>query len=243
MSPLYKLMVPSDRPNIKVSGRIGIVPDVEIVGGWYRCARSTLPSSLSRLTFQVFFQPLGPYKPPPPTTIQNFYHLDDFFVVSRQMKEFIESRLCGGVETQAIDMRYRDGNPVPEPYFALKIVRTIDCIDPQQSLFHDYGIGKDVPFSERTATYELNDALAPEFANAGARQYRSFPPLRHTTKLHLVESAIPSDALLFTPAFWPGQLLVSIEFAKELANACTGGTPGYYFWTIGPRMLRAATTR
>jgi hypothetical protein len=90
-----------------------------------------------------------------------------------------------------------------------------------------------IPFAETVVSYQLDEQLAPEFANAEGGVYRSFPTSLHdVTKVTLIDSAIPLDVPLFRPAFWPAFLLVSPDFAQSLQWACEGGAMGYYFWTL-----------
>lgn len=233
----YQLLVPAAYgTRLKVTGTLGAIPDTDIVDGPSRCRRSTLPSSLDRLTFQVF-DPPHPLWRPPPRAIQNFYHLGDFFLASGRPKDLLKRRLGGGLQVKEVDMRYQDGSRVPEPYFALKVVRTVDCIDPGRSFCsRRLPDGKEqmIPFTELTVSYSLHEQLVPEFANVEGGIYRSFPTssLFDVAKVTLIDSAIPTDAALFQPAFWPAWLLVSPDFAESLAWACEGGTMGYYFWTL-----------
>lgn len=235
MSELFKLLVPASYGNkLKISGPLGATPDIGMVGGQDRCARSTLPSLLDQWTFQVIPSSNEVYKPPP-TAILTFYHLGDFFVVSDRMRDLLDRRLGkDALQVQAIDMRYQDGSRVPQPYFALKVVHTIDCIDAAQSFCTRSFMSDEhtVPFAEMMDSYTLAESLAPEFSNAAGGTYRSFPPFHRVGKVGLIDSAIPSDAALFRPAFWPACLLVHKSFAETLSWACEGGAMGYYFWTL-----------
>ena len=221
----FKVMVPSGYgPNLVVSGRIGPTPDTSLIDNVGQCARSRLPGCIDDLVFT--FPRAGPSFP---ETYQNFYLLRDFFVVSSDMMQFMLGHLPDqDVETRKICVRHDDGTAAADGWFALKIVSVIDCIDPQLSTCVE---GVDRTFAERTTIYELGPSLTAEFANKDGTHYMSYPGwgVEH---VHLKENAIPSNAMLFQPACWPAFRIIDAEFARLLADRCSGGFTGYYFWTL-----------
>ncbi len=90
-----------------------------------------------------------------------------------------------------------------------------------------------VPFKQAMVSFDLDESAAVEFANVEGRKYVSYPHWRRVKTLELIESHIPRDAVLFQPALWPNHMLVTSFFAERLERRCTGGTPAYYFWTLG----------
>jgi hypothetical protein len=164
--------------------------------------------------------------------VQNFYHQDEFFVVTERLRDFLVDRLPNSLEIADIDIRHHDGSLPQHAYFAVKVTRTIDCVDAQKSVWTHWSSERPRPFAEGITTYELGPEVAPEFANVDGYKYVSYPHWNHAHKVHLIESNIPPDAQLFRPAFWPSALIVTSEFATELERQCQGGSSGYYFWTL-----------
>jgi hypothetical protein len=214
---------------LKGSGPIGARPDIGIVNGSFDCARHVLPRNLDRLTFTfpVLVETNGRSK----EIVQNFYFLNDFFVVATDLRDFLVARLPNALEVARIDVRHQDGASPKETYFAVKVIRTIDCIDAQGSL-HKNWPDELRPFAEQITSYELGPEVADEFANVDGSRYASYPYFRGVQKLRLKEDLIPSNAHLFRPTLWPGHLLISAAFAEGLEQRCSGGSKGYYFWTL-----------
>lgn len=227
---VFKLMVPSGYgPDLTVTGRIGPTPDTSLIDNIGRCARSRLPAFIDDLVFTF------PRAPPSfPETRQNFYLLRDFFVVSSEMKRFMLSYLSGqDIEVRKVRVHHDDGRPATEPYYALKIVSAIDCVDPELSTISSQGPTGAQPFTDRTLVYELNPSLAAEFANKDGTHYFSYPETwMGVQTVQLKEPSIPSKAVLFQPACWPGYRIIEAEFARLLASRCSGGFTGYYFWAL-----------
>jgi hypothetical protein len=226
----FRLMARGYAHDLKVSGPIGARPDTRIVNGLFECARVTLPRRLDRMTFSFPTAPIGP-KGSSVELVQNFYYLDGFFVVTAQLRDFFVARLPNAIEVARVQMHHSNGTPADDAYFAIKVTKTIDCIDAQRSL-HKSWPDEARPFAEKITSYELGPEVADEFANVGGSRYASYPNFRGVQKLYLREELIPSDAHLFRPAVWPGHLLISASFAEALEERCTGGTKGYYFWAL-----------
>jgi hypothetical protein len=221
-----KLMVQCPYGNsLKVSGPIGARPDTRILGGRNPdCARSKLPSFLDRLLLTF------PRSDTDREIVQNFYHHDDFFVGTRPILEFFHQNVPAGIEVSAVTVRHDDGSASEEPYFAIKVTRTIDCIDPVNSLAGHDG---NIPFSDMITQYELDATCAAEYANVGKTRYVSQPRLwQNIGAVRLVDKNLPSNAPIFQPAFWPGYLLISKDASDRLNRLCTGYANGYYFWTL-----------
>ncbi len=231
------VLVPSgEKDLIGASGKIGPTPDTWLLGNFRQfrasCRRSHLPNCLKELTFAYTRPtPLGSTQP---DTVPNFLCLDDFFIVTEEIKAFFERRLAGAFESAPIRLTKGEDGPAMPGYSAIKIARTIDCIDPNRSYAtqHVGAKPKQQSFSELTYRCELADELVHEFANAPGGRYVSYPFLYWVKNIHILAERIPQDAMIFQPAFWPGVLFVHNDFAKDLAQICSGGTPGYYFWTI-----------
>lgn len=229
---VFKLLVPAwYGSKLSVSGKIGPMPDTSILGGYGHCVRSRLPSFLDSLVFT--FRTPHPY----PEVVQNFYWFSDFFIVSHTMKEFMLDVLPkADVEVREVCVQHGDGTPAAEPYFALKIIKMIDCIDPVLStgLIAPFSSSKELkPFSELTTIYELEAGLTAEFANRDGTHYVSYPQTcNQIQNVHLNEGEIPRGLSLFQPAFWPGFLIVEVDFGRVLESHCTGGSRGYYFWML-----------
>jgi hypothetical protein len=211
---VFKLLVPATYGYMpKASGKIGATPDTTLSGISDFCVRSRLPSFIDNLVFKV------------PTTpslrgnrqehLQNLYLLKDFFIVSQTMKEFMLGYFPKeDVEFCGIRFHHSDGTPVAEPYFALKVVRTVECVDP---ILSTMGYSEPTPFSEVTTVYELDQGLIADFANKDGTHYVSYPRLHNKIKdVYLRESEIPANALLFRPAFWPGYLIIDVKFGNLL---------------------------
>jgi hypothetical protein len=226
-SRVFKVMVPSGHgPGLVVTGKIGPTPDTSLIDNVGHCARSRLPGFIDDLVF-TFPRP-GPSFP---EKRQNFYLLRDFFVVSREMMQFLLGHLSDQeVEVRKVCVRHDDGTPAADAYFALKIVSAIDCIDPHLSTCVE-GVADVRPFGERTTVYELNQSLTAEFASKGGTHYVSYPRWG-VQSVHLKENAIPTNVMLFQPAYWPAFSIIDAEFARLLADRCWGGYTGYYFWTL-----------
>jgi hypothetical protein len=229
----FKLLVPCGYgPTLAAKGTIGARPDIQIVGGRETCVRSKLPRTLDRLTFNFprkFLQLNRQHE----EFIQNFYHQGEFFVVTTTLRDWLTTRLPNALEIAPIDVRHHDGTRAAEIYFAVKVTRTIDCIDPKSS-YRRWADRSPNPsqFSDNLTTYDLGPEVADEFANCDGGKYISYPYVGVVREVRLMESRIPADACLFRPAFWPEALILTSSFAEQLARQCAGGTLGYYFWTL-----------
>jgi hypothetical protein len=220
MAPDFQLFIPSSYGNyLDASG------PVERQEEW---APSRLPRWVTELKFTFRRIPRSDQE-----VVQNLYHYGDFFIASESMKDFLISSTNGEAEVARVDVRHDDGKPADETYFAVKILRTIDCIDLKKSMANRGYTGDDpVSFEESLISLRLAPEIAPEFANAEDMRYASCPDWTRTKSIALIESRIPADAVLFQPALWPGHLITTSDFAAELEGRCSGGTLGYYFWTL-----------
>lgn len=241
MSSSLKLLVPCGYgAELRAAGPLGMRPDAKFVSDWDWFGRAHLPRSLPGLTFTFrrvpSSRPRVPHALPDfddPEIVQNFYHHGDYFVVTEALLEFLREAVPTGLETVALDVRHDDGQVAAEPYFAAKIVRTIDCIDRSASIMTTtFPEKKTRTFEQAMVSFDLGEEAAREFANADGGKYVSFPTWHNATTVKLMEGRIPPDAVVFQPAFWPNHLLVTQRFADELESRCRGGTRGYYFWTL-----------
>jgi hypothetical protein len=235
----YRLVVPpmDHFQRMTVSGPLGVRPDTGILFDpdlasdlrWHTCQRTRLPRNIS--TFR--FVDRGELSKPKP--LKNFYCLNEFLIVDAGMLEFLLKEPGQEVEFKTIKPQLRDGSHPLGEYYAAKVTRTLDCIDPDTSSIHSslWNAKEEKPLSEMVFTCDLSDECAEEYSNAGYGKYRSFPGrLQGMTRLQLKENSIPTGAALFQPLYWPGHLIGESAFLKSLAAKCTGGTPGYYFWAL-----------
>jgi hypothetical protein len=229
----FRVLVPSGHhEHVQVSGKIGATPDTAILGTRYGfCRRSRLPSYLNDLTFA--YSPPQPAVGEWPDTVPNFFCFDDFFVRD-DIKSFFANRMPGDFEWGPVHLTKGPDGPFLPDYGALKIIRTIDCVDPDNSYAEDFvGAGRaPLPFSRRTVRYELAESLAYEFANAEGNKYISYPSLYSVKNIRIIAAKVPHGSLLFQPACWPSILFIREDFARALEQKCAGGTMGYYFWTL-----------
>jgi hypothetical protein len=235
VSSELKLLVPSHYgATLKVRGSLGVRPDTEIVESTQRCERIGLPRSLGRMTFTFrrASHPLPAYDKR--EIVQNFYHQGEYFVVTSSILDFLRDNVPSDLDIMEVDVRHDDGRAASDRYFAVKVVRMIDCIDASASLANiGYLNPQVVPFDQAMVSFDLDESAAAEFANVEGRKYVSYPHWRSVKKLALTERGIPRDAVLFQPELWPNHMLVTSFFAEGLGRRCTGGTPAYYFWTLG----------
>ena len=234
MSSSLKLLVPCGYgAELKAVGPLGMRPDAKFVSDWDWFGRAHLPRSLDGLTFTFRRVPHALPGLDNREIVQNFYHHGDYFIVTEALVEFLREAVPTGLETVALDVRHDHGQAAAEPYFAAKIVRTIDCIDRSASVMTTtYPEKKVRTFEQAMVSFDLGEEAAMEFANADGGKYVSFPTWHNATTVKLIEGNIPADAVAFQPAFWPNHLLVTQRFADELENRCRGGARGYYFWTL-----------
>jgi Immunity protein family (Imm11) len=144
----FRLMVQSGFGlSLKGNGPIGARPDISIVNGSFDCARYALPRSLDRLTFTfpVFVEGNGRRR----EIIQNFYYMNDFFVVATDLRDFLVGRLPNALDVARVHVRHQDGTPASDTFFAVKVTRTIDCIDAHSSL-HKSWPDEPKPFAEKS---------------------------------------------------------------------------------------------
>lgn len=225
----FKLLVPPNSIHLSISGRIGSTPDTSILAGSSQgCARNRLPRHIDDLIFTAA-----------PKELQNFYIVEErpgyFFIVSSIIVEFLREKFDpSDIEIASVRMRHNNGMPVEEPYFAVKILKTIDCIDPENSFGRERPWGDDrLPFSQCTVSYELGESVAADFSNVGETKYASYPSLTgQVFNVSLRQSAIRHQDYLFYPRLWPSFLVVDETFGRALEQLCFGGTPGYYFWLL-----------
>ncbi len=162
--------------------------------------------------------------------MQNFYHLGDFFVVDKIVMDFFAKRFPEEIDIAPVKMLHDDGSPSGSPYFAVVVLKTLECVDVANSFV---GHKPATSFSETITEYELSEELAHEFANKNDNKYVSFPRLYHQiSQVKLFYDNIPRDAAFFRPLYWPGYYLCSPDFDEALRRMCSGGTPGYYYWTL-----------
>jgi len=165
--------------------------------------------------------------------VQNFYHYSDFFIASEPVKDFLVNSAAGEAEALRVDVRHDNGRAAKDAYFAVKILRTIECVDLKKSMVNRSYIGEDfAPFEENLTSLSLTPELAKEFANIGGTKYVSCPHWSRTKSITLIESRIPADAMVFQPTLWPGHLIATPDFEFKLTSRCSGGSSGYYSWML-----------
>lgn len=232
-----QLVVPPMYPRFSISGPLGVRPDTQILIDVkkgappfsHTCQRPRLPPNIE--TFK--FVERGAFDKPRP--LANLYCLSEFLIVDSDMLDFISDELDGEIEYKEIRPELLDGSRPQSTYFAVKIARTIDCIDPDKSFYHSRrGTEKfDRSFSEVMFECDLSEQCATEFSNAGYGKYRSFPDgLLSIGHVAIKEGSVSAGSRLFQPLNWPGHLIGETTFLRSLAAKCMGGTLGYYFWAL-----------
>lgn len=228
---MYQLLVGGYSANcFDVRGRLGAVPDRRHARGLLRqqCHGSRLPDYIDQLEFRRI-----PFNETTPLPLTAFNDMQDFHVVTEQIKEFIANASGAAVETAAVRTTEADGRPTEQRYFALKVLDTVECIDPLNSTGWRHGRAIDSKiesFRDIADECELVDSLCQRFANHGPSRYRSYPWWRAVNQVKLIDGSIPQTLKLFHPAYWPGQLLIEQSFAAELSRFCF--QHGYEFWTL-----------
>lgn len=232
----FQLLIPSSYGNtLKASGPVGPRPDIRMVGAQDECAPSRLPRWVAEMkfTFRRMSHPLPEMDGQ--EIVQNVYHYDDFFIASETIRNFLVRIAGGEAEVVRVDVRHDDGRSPREAYFAVKILRTIDCIDLTRSMANRgyVGLNEDlVPFEQDLTSLHLTSELASEFANVDGAKYVSCPRWQRAKSITLIESRIPADTTVFRPAFWPGHLIATKDFDSELASLCSGVSLGYCSWRL-----------
>jgi hypothetical protein len=227
MPSRFQVLVPCGygfRPDI--SGPLGVQPSVAAFGEPVQCVRWRLPQSIDSLVYR-FPKPPGPFAN---EIVRNFYHLDEYFIVDGPLKDFLAEELSSDIEVAAIDMRHQDGTPAKLPYFAVKVVRSIECVATDRSVA-SIGRGDTDFFARRVVNATLDNDAVAEFANVDGARYVAYPPFSMTRELYLNEERIPPGIALFQPAYWPGALIATPEIVKQLSERCDGGW-GYNFWAL-----------
>jgi hypothetical protein len=132
-----------------VSGKIGATPDRTLVGD-EECSRSRLPDFLDQLTFEL----------PRQAAEQNFFHLGEFFITDGDVRSFFERRCPNGLQILPVKTTTENDGETAAAYWAIKVIRKIDCIDPALSLAARPMWSNDLqPFAELMTTYSLVDSL------------------------------------------------------------------------------------
>ena len=117
----FCLMVPCGHwTPYRIEGAIGGTPDIKLINQSERCCRYTLPPFLDELVFHFVESPSSHI------SMQNFYHLGDFFVVSNTLKEFLVAEAGCHFECKPIKTEHPRGG-LHEPYWAIKVASRYDC--------------------------------------------------------------------------------------------------------------------
>lgn len=166
---------------------------------------------------------------------QNFYHMDDFMIVSEDFKDALVGRFGDELQVSSVCIQYEDGSLPPRPYFAARVKTVIDCIDPERSTWRaNWGETVGRKFADGLSVSLLEEKYRKEFANGGGAKYISYPRFGEAIigEVRLTTEKIPPNAVLFQPKYWPGHWLIEASFADKLERACSGGTPAYYLWRL-----------
>jgi hypothetical protein len=225
----FRLVVSPSFPRVAISGCTGVRPDTDSLRISHTCKRSKLPRNLSTFVFTA------DKHHPPGERLANFYHMGEFFLVSSEMLRFLIDTFSDELEYAPADLRRSNGTKQEELYFAAKITRVIDAIDPQRSFVKKQKGAKEeeASFLASMISIPLSKECEGEFSNDGVGQYKSYPnSLLQTLRVEMKSSANTTGAKMFEPRFWPGNLLVEDSFARKLNNLCSGGAMGYYFWEL-----------
>lgn len=224
-----RLVVPPLSARISISGCTGIRPDTQSLRIPHTCQRSRLPKDIATFVFTADAHHS------PGKKLANFYHLGEFFIVSGEMLTFLISMFSDELEFAPANLRRSDGTRPEEPYFAAKITRVIDAIDPYNSFVKKINGTKEdeYSFSNSIISIPLSAACADEYSNDGNGRYTSYPnSILLTLRVEISPGAQTAGAMMFEPQFWPGNLLVEDSFSRKLNSVCSGGALGYYFWEL-----------
>jgi hypothetical protein len=141
----------------------------------------------------------------------NFFHMGDFFVVSGQVKELFVHRFPDELEITPIRVLHENGDPASHSYFAARLNRVIDCIDPGKSTRREV-LSKETihSFADGLVRYDLDERCWDEFSNDGPGKYTSYRSMYEAERVHLIDGMIPTGTLLFQPKYWPGHWIIEI---------------------------------
>lgn len=223
-----------------VSGVAGEGRELDLfVESGRRLFRSRLPD-FTQVTF-TFPQTSGG------ENIQNFYHMDDYMIVSKPIHDAFLSLFQQSLESAPVRMLHKDGSSAEEPYFAARVNNIIDCIDPEQSTWKSTYSYKEPheKFSAGIFTYVLAPEFLHEYRNGGGSKYISYPSVGNARiqTVKLLEDRIPPGTFLFQPMYWPGHWIVTSDFARTLEQVCAGRNNDYYFWTLDLQNVDASWDR
>ncbi|PHR98327.1 MAG: hypothetical protein COA68_11340 [Oceanobacter sp.] len=227
----YVALVPSQYGHsLRVSGPLGARPDLNILRIGYgigadapifeKCWKMRLSKSIEGLTFT--FPRSGPGG-------GSFTHMEEFFVVTKDIKEFLLERSGAEFDSFPIKTLNRDGGPTVEKYWAVKCITRIDCIKDEMSVAFRgrHENRKVVSLKDTAQELELSEELIYEYANYEGNRQKIYTQYQ-VQHVFLDSSRIRPGLKLFEPHFLPSILIVNRNFAQELKALCKGDC----FWTL-----------
>lgn len=196
----------SSKSKPKIIGPLGAAPDANYCGieGLNKFAGNFLPSFAHDLRF-VF-----PHQEKPNKT--DIYDYFDFWLISENQKLKFDYAAASAFEFLEANTFESDGARTSKKFWIAKVTRRIDCIDAQMSTVRTDYKGGTASFADDVYEIELDESLAPRFANHGPSTYRSYAPSKVVQTLELVSEKIPTDCDIFTPMFWPGHVICRSDF-------------------------------
>lgn len=196
----------STKEKPKIFGSVGPAPDANYCGveGLNRFAGKSLPSFAHELRF-VFPHQERPNK-------RDIYDYFDFWLISENQKLKLDYAAASSFEFLEANTFDNDGSGTSKKYWIAKVIRQIDCIDARRSMVSTGYKDGTAPFADDIYEIELDESLAPRFANDGPSTYRTYAPSRTVQTLELVSEKIPADCDIFAPMFWPGHVICRADF-------------------------------
>jgi hypothetical protein len=174
----------------------------------------------SEVTDSYIFQLQDGQKP------RNFYHLGKYYLVPEVTKALFDEYLPrDDFDIAQVKVLHSAGYDLREQYYAIQILRTVDCVDLQNTRgtdFRDSKVVHDVSFAEKIRLNERDRKTAPNF----------MPMVQTASSVRFIEGSFPIDAVIFRPLNDPSYL-ARLDFLDQLENLCKGEGYGYCFWVLG----------
>lgn len=193
----------------KIDGTIGPTPvaNTSSSGKIDRFAGKFIPSFAKELRF-VFSQEEKTRK-------RDIYDYFDFWLISENQKLKFNYAAASSFEFLEANTFDSDGTKTSKKFWIAKVIRHVDCINAQKSTMCAAFNRDATPFANNIYSVELDDTLAPRFANHGASTYRTYAPSGEVETLELVSEKIPADCNIFTPMYWPGHVICRSDFFNK----------------------------
>jgi hypothetical protein len=157
---------------------------------------------------------------------RNFYHLGKYFLVSEVTKALFDEYLPrDDFDIAQVKVLHPAGYDLRERYYAIQILRTVDCVDLQNTRGTDFRDGKiihNMSFADKIKLNERDGKNTPNF----------MPMVQMASSTHFIQGSFPVDAVIFRPQNDPSYI-ARLDFTDQLENLCRGEGYGYCFWMLG----------